>query len=674
MSEQEVLEKLTSKIEETNVALLKEQERNVFVKGKAGSGKTFLLLTRVAYLLEAEIAEESEMLNITTSVEMAKDMTRRYRLLHPESEAYPQFCDIHQIAYRLIRNFDKAHEQETWKAYRDVRKLVHRLIKEMFALELSEHQLLEVMEKISYCRNMILPEREIAKITYENIDFPAFLKSYEKYKQRHHIYDYDDLLFRAFDILMKQPEVLENFQHQYQFIHVDDAQNLSYLSHVMLKVLAKNCKLFICADLDYTVAYDQIAYKEALLNIEESYPDILCVELTHNYRNNKTITETANLFFYKDGNGLCTDREEESDIRYKGFSDTEKLYAYAMRKTQEDEEEVVFLYHDFATAIPLIECLKNEGICFMYEGSIERFSKHAYVRDMCNFIELMIDARDMRAFYEIHAKMGLDVSKRVLLEISERLKQDDHIDIYQALMESSYKVAGKKKLVSLMELIRMVQHMSTERMIYFIQEKLEYQKFMRQMQIANNDAIVIGFGTLAHQYENPEEFLYKLNELNEFVTPNTSRIQIRSIEGSAGKEFDRVYMLDCMQSVCPGNKCTDETLRRERELFYMGITRARNHLEFLAAKRCSVTRLEISSFLYELNQKDDEDLANKPAVTVQKKLREGALKRGVIIIHATLGRGKIMKVVDGMMHVQFADELKQLNVKMCVANKLIELV
>lgn len=680
MLEQEFLKKYEIDLEDTKQQLLARQEKNVLVEGKTGSGKTFLLLTRIAYLLESESANASEMLNLTTTMEAAKDATMAFRQLGFEEEASPRFFEIHQFAYRIIRRYDQMREQETWKAYRDMRKLVARLIQEMFAITLHESKLQNVIETMSYCRNMMLTEKEIAKQPIEKgIELCALLKAYERYKQRQHMYDYDDILVKAFDILMKNADILQVFRERYTFVHVDDAQNLSYLSHILLKVLVEGSEVMMCYNSDYALAYEQAAFPNALERFDETYANAIHVSLQHNYRNNKTIIETANRFYFKNQDGIAVDSEEECEIKYKGFADCEKLYAYAFRKTQE-EEETVFLYRHYAMAIPLIDLFHQEGVAFVFDGNMDHFMKHMYVKDMCNFIELMIDARDMHAFFEIHAKMGLDISKRILLEVSERLKADEQVDVYQALMESGYKSAGKKKLASFMELIRMVQNMPTEKMIYFIQEKLNYHQFMQKMEIRNSDPIVIGFTTLAQRYENPEEFLLKLNTLQDIVTPKAARIQIRSVKGSAGKGFDRVFMLDCIQSVWQPDIQDEKEKQRARELFYAGITRAKHHLEFFSSKRCSMTRLEISAFLFELNKAKEDSTTTGTMTTATanaaaiKKVREGSFRRGMFIHHATLGKGKIMKVTNGMMHVQFAEELKQLNIKMCMANKIVKLV
>ena len=89
---------------------------------------------------------------------------------------------MHSFAYRIIRFHDKTIQRESCKAYRDMEKVVRRLIKDMFALELSGVQLRRLMRQISTCRTMMMSEREISSISVEGIDFPAFLKAYDKFK------------------------------------------------------------------------------------------------------------------------------------------------------------------------------------------------------------------------------------------------------------------------------------------------------------------------------------------------------------------------------------------------------------------------------------------------------------------------------------------------------------
>lgn len=683
MTDVEFMEEYQLKLDEQQMQLLQVQHHPILVNGKSGSGKTFLFLSRIAYLLKSEAAKKEEMLNIVYDKQLAKEMTKQYRYHFGDDGEIPTFTDIYSFAYSLIRRHCEANGKSLRKAYRDMSSVVRRLCKDMFDISLNREQCSEVMVKISECRNLMMPEKQIAEVTIAEcmaVDFLALYKEFAKFKDKKGIYDYDDILATATELLVKDNALLEYAAKRCHFLHIDDAQELSFLAHMLVKMISSSTQeVFFCADMDVAIAKQRAAYPQALEAFLQTYTNGEICSRSNDYRNNATITAACNRFFYKQQEGLQSVSQEICDLKFKGFADLSKLYAYALKKVEEDEGETAFLYHDFAMAVPLIELFKEKGISFSFQGSMKHFLQDSFVRDMWNFIELLIDPRDMRAFYEVYEAMGLDISKRVLLEVSERLKADETVDVYQALMESSYKLAGKKKLASLMERIRMAENKSTLDMIIFIKEKMGYKEYLRKHGISMNAPTILAFETLAQRYIDPDEFLYKLGTLKEFQGEPVSRITIGSLEDVKGREFDRVCMLDCIRHILPKSEDDDE----ERKLFYHGMTRAKHELEFFASKRCTTHRLEISPFLYELHdtmeeekktesseQNNDTSIATAPT---NKKLRLTSLKRGVRIRHVQLGEGKIMKIADGMMHVRFDNGLKQMNMKLCIANKLIEL-
>lgn len=654
-------------------------KQHTLIHGKAGSGKTFLLLARIGYLIKHEKASSEEMLNLVYDGEAAKKMAQDFRTTFRDFEDMPSFIDFHSFCYRIIRYHDKQYSRTSRRAYRNMESAIRKLVKDMFALDLSNHDVRALMRKISHCKNMMLSENEITKIEIANIKFSELYKAYENFKAARNIYDQDDILVETAHILMNKPDILQIFQSRYTYIHVDDAQELSFVSHMILKMLVSDeTILFVTADRDQCVDMDHCAYLDALYSFKETYEHAHIYELKENYRNNKTIVQMANTFMFQHNTeeALYTKNMEECDIKFKGFSELYKLYEYALRKAIEDEGEIAFVYRDFAMAIPLIDTLRSHQIPFQLQGSVKKFLQNSIIQDLCYFIELFIDPKDMRAFYEVYPKMGLDISNKVLLEVSDRLHADDSVDIYQALMESSYKAAGKKKLASNMENIRMVSMKNTLGMVDFIFDIFKYrEQVLQQLGIAMNDANILAFKVLADRYCDPMEFLSKLKVLSECqCDESSSHINIRSIQACRGLEYDRVCLLDCMASTFPARSCDEDELQEERRLFYMGITRAKHQLEFFTAKRCFRTRLEISPFLYEVHNKNESDESQEhigEAVHI-KKLKESNIRRGMKIIHTTLGKGSILKVSDGMMQVRFAEETKTLNIKLCLKNHLVE--
>ena len=208
MDMNELLKEYNVELDEKKQELCCELQHPLLINGTTGSGKTFLLLARNAYLMKVEEVEPSAILNIVHDAAIAKRMAKDYRYIYCDDERMPSFVDMHSFAYRIIRFHDKMIQRESCKAYRDMEKVVRRLIKDMFALELTGVQLHRLMRQISTCRTMMMSEREIASISFEGIDFPAFLKAYDKFKSERNIYDQDDILCECARILMSTPAVL----------------------------------------------------------------------------------------------------------------------------------------------------------------------------------------------------------------------------------------------------------------------------------------------------------------------------------------------------------------------------------------------------------------------------------------------------------------------------------
>ena len=672
MDMNELLKEYNVELDEKKQELCCELQHPLLINGTTGSGKTFLLLARNAYLMKVEEVEPSAILNIVHDPAIAKRMAKDYRYLYCDDERMPSFVDMHSFAYRIIRFHDKMIQRESCKAYRDMEKVVRRLIKDMFAMELTGVQLRRLMRQISTCRTMMMSEREIASISFEGIDFPAFLKAYDKFKNERNIYDQDDILCECARILMSTPAVLQTFSSRYQYVHIDDAQELSFVAHVIIKLLfSSNCQMMMLADRDQCLDFDKAAYPQALDSFSEAYVQARIEQLEGNWRNNQTINALANEFYYKNETAMSCSSEETCEVKFKGFAQLERMYEYAMRMVVEDESDIAFLYRDGAMAMPLVELFMQHQVPFHLHGSVKKF-----LQELCNIIELLIDPKDMRAFYEVYEKLGFDISKKVLLEVAQRLRDDEHVDVYQAMMESSYRAAGKKKLAASMENIRTASTLETHTMITFILDKLGYRARLLKANILMNDSNLLALRVIAARYSDPAQFLNRLREMGEFLCEPISRIQIRSVASARGMEFSRVALLDCLGSTFPKAGLQEEELQLERRLFFTGITRAKHQLEFFTSKRCDVTRLEISPFIYELHAPKEEEakVAGERPVAQPKKLREGGLRRGMRITHATLGEGRIMKISEGMMQVQFQTESKTLNIHHCIMNELIDLV
>ncbi len=636
------------------------------VRGCVGSGKTQLFLSRLAYLLESEAAQKEQMLNLVVDASSARMMKQAYRERYG-CEKTPNFVDIFSFAYRIVSFYDEKN-QNTRKVFSNMQKAADKILRAQFKLICSNVEIERLLQKVYQCKLRLLNEKRIAEIKMDNIDFAAFYNAYEKFKKQKKIYDKADVLQEALHILMYDKEMLELYQQRFAYITIDDAQELSYAGQMLIRILqAHQAKL--CAFVNPQVSCDLTYDADATIfdAWKDDYEDYKEVVLTTTHRLNSTLCELTNRFI---PSTMTTASTEECEIKYKGFSEWKKMYDYALKRVEE-KEEVAFLYREDAIAIPLIEHLVSNQIAVNFQWNIKSFLNDSIVKDMVNFLSLFINPRNMRAFFEVHKYMGLDMSNRMLLEIDGIMSDQPQMDIYQSIIASSYKASGKRLLSSYMEDIREVSGGTTFDMLQFVLEKFAYDANMRKERRTIQDPVWIALQILAAKYPDPREFLEVLRGLINISSSEHADVYVLPLRAAYGRQYSCVCMIDCFAHIYPKFKGNAYEEAFERRLFYMGMSRAVHHLELFTGKNCFGTRLEMSPYIYELHGKRKE--ASKPKAT-SSRLREQDFKRGVRIEHASLGKGTIKRVKDGMMEVVFAEENKMLNIKLCIKNKLVKLV
>lgn len=636
------------------------------VRGCVGSGKTQLFLSRLAYLLESEAAQKEQMLNLVVDASSARMMKQAYRERYG-CEKTPNFVDIFSFAYRIVSFYDEKN-QNTRKVFSNMQKAADKILRTQFKLICSNVEIERLLQKVYQCKLRLLNEKRIAEIKMDNIDFAAFYNTYEKFKKQKKIYDKADVLQEALHILMYDKEMLELYQQRFAYITIDDAQELSYAAQMLIRILqAHQAKL--CAFVNPQVSCDLTYDADATIfdAWKDDYEDYKEVVLTTTHRLNSTLCELTNRFI---PSTMTTASTEECEIKYKGFSEWKKMYDYALKRVEE-KEEVAFLYREDAIAIPLIEHLVSNQIAVNFQWNIKSFLNDSIVKDMVNFLSLFINPRNMRAFFEVHKYMGLDMSNRMLLEIDGIMSDQPQMDIYQSIIASSYKASGKRLLSSYMEDIREVSGGTTFDMLQFVLEKFAYDANMRKERRTIQDPVWIALQILAAKYPDPREFLEVLRGLINISSSEHADVYVLPLRAAYGRQYSCVCMIDCFAHIYPKFKGNAYEEAFERRLFYMGMSRAVHHLELFTGKNCFGTRLEMSPYIYELHGKRKE--ASKPKAT-SSRLREQDFKRGVRIEHASLGKGTIKRVKDGMMEVVFAEENKMLNIKLCIKNKLVKLV
>lgn len=643
--------------------IIQDFDHSLLIKGDALSGKTHTFLGRIAYLTQVKDISLHRMLNIAKDTKSCEEAMSRYRQGFHEEEELPSFTTIYAFAYRIIKRYTKLKETEAAKPYRNLQTIMKRIGIDKFGVELRYGELEELSQKISYVKAMMLSQKEIDEIICSFVPFPAFFKAYEAMKKKQNVMDYEDLITQALTLIMNDTALREHYQQIYRFIHIDQAETLSFAAHLLIKALtAPETKLVMFANPSLAMCKEG-AYPKGLDTFTSTYnnsKELLLAQSDLSENRKAVLSLLSKELTKEDWHG------QDDELVCKAFADPSRLYTYAKKQVIQ-QENCVFAYRHPAFALPLIDDLAQSNIGAIMEGDVQSFYADPLIQELLDFIRLMIDPKDASIFARVY--QVFEVSEKTAKEILEMMR-DEEMDVFEALIRSSLKSARKKELMSQMELIRILPNKESIIIIKGILSRLGYDRRLKKLNVRHDDAHLIVLKTMAQRYPDPVEFTNRMKELSTLTLDYETRIKILPVNRIHSKRYDRIYVLDCVMSSFPSPYAAMED---ERVLF-ANCLRYGTHIELFGFRTVYDMRTEISSFVFEVHKKKDDQ---KPVVRTVKKIQrisECHLKPKTRIQHETLGLGMIESVKDGMMHVHFdSEEERSLNIKFCLNNDLIKL-
>lgn len=645
--------------------IIKDQDHSLLINASALCGKTHTMLGRIAYLSQEQDIALVRMLNIAKDTKSCEELLARYRQGFHEEEELPVFTTIYAFAYRIIKRYARLKDQEVAKPYRSLRSIIKRVGVEKFGVELRYGELEQLTKKISYVKAMMLTQKEIDEIACDIVPFAPFLKAYETMKKKQNVLDYEDLITQAITLMMNDASIREHYQQIYRYIHIDQGETLTFAQHLLVKSLTtSDTRLVIFANPQLALTSGG-AYPKGLETFSTTYEHAQIIELDDQHQlseDRKTVLSVfRNELSKEDWHGV------DEELVCKAFADPSRLYLYAKKQVMQ-QESCVFAYRYPAFTLPLLDDLSQLGVGAVMEGNVQEFFADPLIQELLDFIRLLLDPKDASLFARIY--QVFEVSEKTAKEILEMMR-DEEMDVFEALIRSSLKSARKKELMSQMELIRILPNKESVVIIKGILSRLGYDRRLKKLNVRSDDAHLMILKTMAQRYPDPAEFTKRMAELSVMELEYEPRIKLLPVQRIQGKQYERIYVLDCVMSSFPSPYSASED---ERVLFTNCLTYG-THVELFAFRTVYDLRTEISSFVFEVHKKKDDQ---KPVVRTVKKIQrisECHLKPKVTVQHESLGVGVIQKVENGMIFVHFdSGEERSLNIKFCLNNELIKLV
>ena len=288
-----------------NIILDGDQDRaceavngHVLLLAVPGSGKTSVMTARLGYLVHGLGVAPSSVLAVTYSVAGAREMQRRYENIFGSREI--EIRTINGFCAKVIFEYERLYGRKAFDLIEEDGR-VSQILRQIMAKcggYPSDNEIKDVKTAITYSRNMLLSDKEIAeKISIEGRDFPEILRLYREYKLENRLMDYDDQLCYGYNIICKYPEIRRSYAGRFKYICVDEAQDTSKIQHMIIRKIAEwGGNLFMMGDEDQSIYGFRAAYPEGLLEFDKIYPDASVFFIEKNYRSTNSIVSAANRF------------------------------------------------------------------------------------------------------------------------------------------------------------------------------------------------------------------------------------------------------------------------------------------------------------------------------------------------------------------------------------------
>ena len=656
----------------------------LLVLAGAGSGKTKVLTTRIAYLIEEIGISPTSILAITFTNKAAKEMKERVvKMLGPIAYNI-QISTFHSFGLNIMKeNYDKLDYDKNFTIIDsdDSLTIIKKILKDM-NLDIKQYNPRAIRSKISGAKNELLTPSEYEK--YASTDFEKIVvKVYEKYNKKlkqNNSVDFDDLLMLPITLFKMYPNILMYYQEKYKYILIDEYQDTNEAQYILSKMIsAKYKNICVVGDNDQSIYSFRGSNYQNILNFEKDYDNPEVIMLEENYRSTKTILNAANDVIKnnkqrKDKN-LWTENEEGTKIHYHRLSNEKEEALDIVEEIEKlidkgvPKNEIAILYRTNAQSRTLEDAMLKANIPYKVVGSFYFYNRKE-IKDLISYLKVIYNPKDDVSLLRIInvPKRGIGLKTIENLTNKSMLEEKSIYDVIETGKEEKF-----KEIID--ELIKLKDTSSLTELVDYILEKtgmrleLESEKTIEsEVRLENLEE----FKSITKTFEEKngiislEEFLGEISLVSdvEEYKNRTDVVTLMTVHSSKGLEFDYVFLAGMEESIFPhNNSLLDlEELEEERRLCYVAITRARKDLWITNARKRILfgndnynapSRFidEINSELIENTNKVVED--NKK-IKIENTIDKNATYNiGDHIVHDTFGSGVVISVEKMILTIAF---------------------
>lgn len=585
-----------------------------------GSGKTLTIAKRIEYLIMKHKVRPEEILVITFTKYAAWEMKNRTRSICGPSSYAVTFGTFHGIYYGILKwayRLNQSNLLSDEEKYRILREILPGIDwdQEPEADEEKDY-LQELAIEIGNVKNNCMDIEEYEPVKYTTEKFRKLYRTYEETKKKYRKIDFEDMLIQCRDLFMKRPDILKKWQEKFQYILVDEFQDVNQAQYDVVRMLAApQDNLFVVGDDDQSVYGFRVAKPGIMKEFMKDYPKARQILLDVNYRSSGYIVKGAlrvignnKIRFEKKIEAF---RKPDETVHVQEVKDPVQEAEYVLERIREYREkgvsytEMAVLYRTNVDARAMSELMTEYQIPFVMKEHLNNIYEHFIALDMISYLRLSQGEYDRKYFLQIANRPN-----RYLTRESMKTGNVSYESLRRYYRDKDWMV---DRIDQLEWDMKMICDKTPYAAIQYIRKRMGYDEFLKEYaayrKISSEDLFAVleeiwqnskGYGTIKEWFEHIESYGKMLKEQNK-KNGEKEGVNLMTMHAAKGLEFDTVFVIEANEGSCPYKKATaDEEIEEERRLFYVAMTRAKRKLVISYVKEKNGKDLLPSRFVSEL--------------------------------------------------------------------------
>ena len=585
-----------------------------------GSGKTLTIAKRIEYLIMKHKVRPEEILVITFTKYAAWEMKNRTRSICGPSSYAVTFGTFHGIYYGILKwayRLNQSNLLSDEEKYRILREILPGIDwdQEPEADEEKDY-LQELAIEIGNVKNNCMDIEEYEPVKYTTEKFRKLYRTYEETKKKYRKIDFEDMLIQCRDLFMKRPDILKKWQEKFQYILVDEFQDVNQAQYDVVRMLAApQDNLFVVGDDDQSVYGFRGAKPGIMKEFMKDYPKARQILLDVNYRSSGYIVKGAlrvignnKIRFEKKIEAF---RKPDETVHVQEVKDPVQEAEYVLERIREYREkgvsytEMAVLYRTNVDARAMSELMTEYQIPFVMKEHLNNIYEHFIALDMISYLRLSQGEYDRKYFLQIANRPN-----RYLTRESMKTGNVSYESLRRYYRDKDWMV---DRIDQLEWDMKMICDKTPYAAIQYIRKRMGYDEFLKEYaayrKISSEDLFAVleeiwqnskGYGTIKEWFEHIESYGKMLKEQNK-KNGEKEGVNLMTMHAAKGLEFDTVFVIEANEGSCPYKKATtDEEIEEERRLFYVAMTRAKRKLVISYVKEKNGKSKTPSRFIDEL--------------------------------------------------------------------------